>query len=106
MLSVRLSNLCAMCGTVLPPGAAERPIWEEGSAPRPDKEVTTKKIIHTRLWRVVLFTCIRYTYPYSKGRLSFKMIPMYPWVGGTKSDGEERPFPESVAMSPAEGSSL
>lgn len=77
------SHTRVLCGTVLPPGvpaagAGERPIWEEGSAPRPDKAVT-KKIIHTHLWQVVSFICIRCTYPHSKGRLSFKLIPMYPW---------------------------
>ena len=78
------SHTRVLCGTVLPPGvpatgAGKRAIWEEGSAPRPDKAVTTKKIIHTHRWQVVLFICIRYRYPYGKGRLSFKMIPVYPW---------------------------
>lgn len=32
-----------VCSTVLPPGAVKWAIWEEGSAPRPDKAVTTTK---------------------------------------------------------------
>lgn len=73
-------------GTALPPRSAGRWSWRDthlgwGVSTQARKTSNNKKIIHRRLRWVGLFIFMRYKYPYSKGRLSFKIIPVYPWKG-------------------------
>lgn len=93
-------------GTALPPRSDGCWSWRythlgRGVSTQARKTSNNNKIIHTRLCWVGLFICMRYKYPCSKGRLLFKMIPVYRWKGEPSLMVRKGLFPRALPWAQA-----